>query len=135
MNEHAAAHLSDEDLVPALKLDAELPSEVVTLQLAEELHALEPFGAGNPRPLFLTRDLHLLSEPRVMKDKHLKLRVAGHRNRPLEAVWWSGLEELGGRTLKTGQRIELAYTIEPNTWQGETRLQLCVKDIKVIGNK
>ncbi len=65
-----------------------------------------------------------------MKEKHLKFRVAGGDNRPLEAVWWSGLEELAGRTLRPGERIELAYTVEPNTWQGETRLQLCVRDIR-----
>ncbi|MBD0326438.1 MAG: hypothetical protein ICV68_08400, partial [Pyrinomonadaceae bacterium] len=44
--------------------------------------------------------------------------------------WWGGVEELGGQTLAPGASIELAYTIEPNTWQGVTRLQLCVKDLK-----
>ncbi|HKR00288.1 MAG TPA: single-stranded-DNA-specific exonuclease RecJ [Pyrinomonadaceae bacterium] len=130
LNEHALGALADADLVPTIKVDAELPAEKVTLELADELRVLEPFGAGNPRPLFLTRNLRLLSEPRVMKDKHLKLRLAGPENRPLEAVWWSGVDELAGRTLRAGQRIELAYTLEPNTWQGETRLQLCVKDVK-----
>jgi single-stranded-DNA-specific exonuclease len=136
LNAHAASHLTASDLVPALKIDMELPDAALTLSLAEELRALEPFGAGNPRPLFLTRDLRILSEPRIMKEKHLKLRVAGKQNRPLEAVWWSGVEELAGRTLSPGQRIELAYTIEPNTWRGETRLQLCVRDMKdVTGDK
>ena len=130
LNEHAAASLSASDLVPAIKIDMELPSEAVTLSLAEELRALEPFGAGNPRPVFMTRSLRILSEPRIMKEKHLKLRVAGTQNRPLEVVWWSGVEELAGQTLSTGERIELAYTIEPNTWKGETRLQLCVKDMR-----
>jgi single-stranded-DNA-specific exonuclease len=134
LNEHAASSLSATDLLPALKIDMELPSEAVTLRLAEELRALEPFGAGNPRPVFMTRSLRILSEPRIMKEKHLKLRVAGAENRPLEVVWWSGVEELAGRTLSTGQRIELAYTIEPNTWKGETRLQLCVRDLKVISD-
>jgi single-stranded-DNA-specific exonuclease len=135
LNEHAASFLTEQDLVPALKIDMELPAEVITLSLAEELQALEPFGAGNPRPLFLTRNLRIVAEPRIMKEKHLKLRVAGEQNRPLEAVWWSGVEELDGRTLSTGQRIELAYTIEPNTWKGETRLQLCVRDLRVIGDR
>jgi len=130
LNEHAASHLSDEELMPALNVDMELSASQVTLSLAEELRALEPFGAGNPRPLFVTRSLRVLSEPRVMKEKHLKFRVAGSENRPLEAVWWSGVEELAGRTLKPGERIELAYTVEPNTWQGETRLQLCVRDMR-----
>ena len=130
LNEHAASHLSAADLVPAIEIDMELPAAAVTLSLAEELRALEPFGAGNPRPRFLTRDLRILSEPRVMKEKHLKLHVAGSDSRPLEVVWWGGVEELGGRTLRPGSRIELAYTVEPNTWRGETRLQLCVRDMK-----
>lgn len=131
LNEHAAANLNDEDLQPAIHIDAELPAEMLTLALAEELKQLEPFGAGNPRPLFMTRNLCLLSEPRVMKEKHLKLRVAGNGQRPLEAVWWSGVDELEGQTLAPGSRIELAYTIEPNTWQGVTRLQLSIKDLKI----
>jgi single-stranded-DNA-specific exonuclease len=130
LNAHAASQLTDEDLVPAINIDAELPVEAVTLALAEELRVLEPFGAGNPRPLFMTRDLCVQAEPRVMKEKHLKFRVTGRSNRPLEVVWWSGVEELDGRTLQPGQRIELAYTMEPNTWQGQTRLQLCLKDIR-----
>ncbi len=130
LNEHAATHIVAEDLEPTLLIDAELPPSALTLALAEELRALEPYGAGNPRPLFMTRDLRLLSEPRVMKDKHLKLRLAGREERPLEAVWWNGLEELDGQTLTPGASIELAYTVEPNTWQGVTRLQLCVRDLK-----
>jgi single-stranded-DNA-specific exonuclease len=130
LNEHAAAHLSDEDLVPALQIDAELPAEALTLSLAEELRALEPFGAGNPRPTFVTRGLRLVAEPRVIKEKHLKMRLAGASGTSsLDTIWWDGLAEME-RTLTTSTRIELAYTIEPNTWQGETRLQLCAQDMK-----
>ncbi len=132
LNEHAAAALTDEDLVPALRIDAELAPQSLTLQLVEELRRLEPFGAGNPRPVFVTRNLHLSAEPRVMKERHLKLRVAGEDSRQLEAVWWDGVEKLDGRTLSTGSRIELAHTIEPNTWQGVTRLQLVVQDLKAV---
>jgi single-stranded-DNA-specific exonuclease len=135
LNEHAAAFLTEQDLVPSLKIDMELPASEISLSLAGELQALEPFGAGNPRPLFLTRGLRILAAPRIMKEKHLKLRVAGTQARPLEAVWWSGVEALAGRTLAPGQSIELVYTIEPNTWKGETRLQLCVRDMRVIGDK
>ena len=131
LNEHAASSLTDEDLVPALTVEMELPAQSVSLALAQELRALEPFGAGNPRPVFSTRNLRLVAEPRVMKERHLKLRLAGEDGRPLEAVWWGGVEELDGRTLHTGARIELAYTLEPNTWQGVTRLQLVVKDIRM----
>ncbi|HEY0408204.1 MAG TPA: single-stranded-DNA-specific exonuclease RecJ [Pyrinomonadaceae bacterium] len=132
LNEHAAALLREEDLQPAIIIEAELPADVLSLALAEELRALEPYGAGNPRPLFMTRNLRLLSEPRIMKEKHLKLRLAAEDGRPLEAVWWNAVEELDGQTLAPGARIELAYTVEENTWQGVTRLQLNVKDMRTV---
>ncbi len=130
LNAHAANALTDEDLLPAINIDAELPAESLNMKLADELRQLEPFGAGNPRPVFMTRGLRLVAEPRVMKEKHLKLRVAGEDGRPLEAVWWDGVERLDGQTLRAGTRIEVAYTVEPNTWQGITRLQLNVQDMK-----
>ena len=130
LNSHAASCLSDDDLVPALRIDAEIPAAGVTLELADQLCALEPYGAGNPRPIFMSRNLHILSEPTVMKEEHLKMRVAGDEGgRPLEAVWWRGLES-AGRTPHLNERIELAYAIEPNKWNGETRLQLNVKDMR-----
>jgi single-stranded-DNA-specific exonuclease len=133
LNEHAASCLTDDDLVPVIHVDAELPSSAMTLALAEELRQLEPFGAANPRPLFLTRNLRIASEPRVIKERHLKFYVEGDDGRRHDAIWWGGVEELEERTLHMGARIELAYTIEPNTWQGETRLQLCVQDIRIRG--
>jgi single-stranded-DNA-specific exonuclease len=129
LNEHAARCLCDEDLVPVLHIDAELPAEALTLRLVQELSALEPYGAGNPRPLFMTGELRLLGEPRVMKERHYKLKLMGQDNRPLEAVWWDGVEE-AKQTPEADDRIELAYTLEPNTWQGVTRLQLIVKDLR-----
>jgi single-stranded-DNA-specific exonuclease len=115
--------------VPVLHIDAELPAEALTLRLAQELSALEPYGAGNPRPVFMTGGLRLLGEPRVMKERHYKLKLMGQDNRPLEAVWWDGVEE-AKQTPEADDRIELAYTLEPNTWQGVTRLQLIVKDLR-----
>ena len=130
INEHAARNLSDEDLIPEIKIDAQVSSSSLNLNLIEDLKALEPFGAGNPKPVFATKDLFLLDEPYVMKEKHLKLRLADESGKPFEAVWWDGVEKSKGRTLKPKTRIELAYTPEANTWQGNTRLQLVVEDLK-----
>jgi single-stranded-DNA-specific exonuclease len=130
LNEHAAARLTDEDLEHSVSIDMELDPENITWQLATELGALEPFGAGNPRPVFCTRNLRSLSEPRVMKDRHLKLNLAGPQNRPLEAVWWNCIET-PGQTPEVRGSIELAYTIETNVWNGESRMQLKVVDMRV----
>jgi single-stranded DNA-specific DHH superfamily exonuclease len=89
---------------------------------------------GNARPIFATRNLRLTAAPFVMKDKHLKLRLAdGDTGPPLEAVWWDGVHESGEATLQAQERIELAYAPEANTWRGDTRLQLVVKDLRKMG--
>ena len=131
LNEHAASCLTAEDLEPHVHIDLELPPETVTFSLARELDALEPFGAGNPRPVFMTKNLRCLSEPSVIKNRHLKLRLAGPQNRPLEAVWWNCLET-AGETPQLNGSIELAYTLETSAWNGDYRMQLNVVDARVI---
>jgi len=129
LNEHAATCLTEEDLMPALNIDAEVSARALGFQLSQELRALEPFGAGNPRPVFVTRGLRVLSEPQIIKEQHLKLRVAGDDNRPFEAIWWRGVEETE-QTPAVNQRIDLAYELEANRWNGNIKLQLNVKDMK-----
>jgi single-stranded-DNA-specific exonuclease len=127
LNQHAASCLTSEDLEPRVHVDLELAPDAVTFTLARELDALEPFGAGNPRPVFVTRNLRCLSEPSVIKDRHLKLRLAGPQNRPLEAVWWNCIE---GETPQLNGSIELAYTIETSPWNGDFKMQLNVVDLR-----
>lgn len=131
LNEHAASKLSDEDLIPLVDVDAELKAETLSLGLVEELKALEPFGAGNTRPVFLTKNLHLAFEPRVIKERHLKLSVSGADGKRHDAIWWDGVDKLEGQTLSAGSSIELAYTLDANTWNGSTKLQLCVEDVRI----
>ena len=130
LNEHAASCLTPDDLEHSVTIDMELPSESVTFAHAKDLQALEPFGAGNPCPVFMTKNLRCLSEPVVLKEQHLKLRVAGPQNRPLEAIWFNCLEP-GGQTPNLNGSIELAYTIELSGWNNEYRLQLNVVDARV----
>jgi single-stranded-DNA-specific exonuclease len=134
LNTHAAENLSDEDMIPELRIDAEVSSKTMDLSIIEELKMLEPFGAGNPKPVFLTKDLFLTQEPFVMKEKHLKLNLADKNGKRFEAVWWDGVEKLKEQTLKPKTRIELAYTPEANTWQGNRRLQLVIEDLKLVSD-
>jgi single-stranded-DNA-specific exonuclease len=130
LNAHAQEFFSEELLIPELLIDAHLSPRTLDLRLVQELACLEPFGAGNLKPVFVTKDLYLRDDPYVMKDKHLKMRLHDVHGRQYEAVWWDGVARSQGQTLDCGSRIELAYTAEVNTWQGNTRLQLVVEDIR-----
>ena len=128
LNEHASRLPCAGGGPPCLEYDAELPAGALGLGLCAELEALEPFGAGWPRPVFVTRGLRVVGEPRVLKGRHLKFGVAGG-GRVHDAVWWGGAERAAA-TPRPGAGIELAYSVEANCWNGNTRLQLVVEDLK-----
>lgn len=132
LNAHAAKNIPEENLIPEIKIDAQVASASLNLKLVEDLKLLEPFGAGNPKPVLMTRELTLIDEPFVMKEKHLKLKLRDKENRQFESVWWDGVEKSKGQTLNANSSIELAYTPEANTWNGNTRLQLVVADLKIL---
>jgi len=129
LNEHAARLPCVEGGGPCLEYDAELPAESLSLDLCAELEALEPFGAGWPRPVFVTRGLRVVGEPRVLKERHLKFGVHAPGGRVHDAIWW-GWAERDAATPRPGASIELAYSVEANCWNGNTRLQLVVEDLK-----
>ena len=134
LNEFALGILTDDDLSPCLNIDALISAQNLDLSLVTDLGALEPFGAGNPKPVFTTRGLVVRSEPTIMKEKHIKLFLTDDGSRNFEAVWWNGVEKSQGQTLTPRSRIELAYTLEANSWQGNTRLQLVVEDLRADNN-
>jgi single-stranded-DNA-specific exonuclease len=78
----ARARLTLADFDPTLDLDAELDLADVTPELFQALQLLEPYGMGNPEPIFGARGVQLTAPPRILKDKHvkLKLRPAAVRN-------------------------------------------------------
>ena len=130
LNEFAAGVVCEEqEGVACLEYDAELPAGVLDLELCNELEALEPHGAGWPRPVFVTRGLRVVGEPRVVKEKHLKFNVNTTEGRVHECIWWRAAER-NAATPRPGECIELAYSMEANCWNGRTRLQLVVEDMK-----
>ncbi len=131
LDKYASDTLSEEDLTAEIRIDANVSAKTLSLDLVDELKQLEPFGQGNPKPVFATTDLILTDDPWVMKEKHLKLKLADENGKRFEAVWWDGVEKSKGKNLETDTIIELAHTPESNTWQGNTRLQLVVKDLRI----
>jgi single-stranded-DNA-specific exonuclease len=76
LDDYARARLTLADFEPALNFEAELALDQVTPEFFNLLQRLEPFGVGNPQPVFASRSVRLMASPRIMKDKHVKLRLA-----------------------------------------------------------
>jgi len=76
LDDYARARLTLADFEPLLSFDDELSLDQVTPEFFKLLQRLEPFGVGNPQPVFAARGVRLMASPRNIKDKHVKLRLA-----------------------------------------------------------
>jgi len=128
LNDHADARLGPDDLRPRLWLDGPLPFRGITAQVAEELAALAPFGAGNPSPLFTASRVEIVDGPRRVKERHLKMAFK-QDGKVMRGMAWRAVER---EEFVTGHRdaIDLAFSLEQDTWNGERYLQLSVADFK-----
>lgn len=129
LNEIGHEWLTEEDLVPRVLVDAELGEDEICIELAMELERLEPFGYGNPTPLFVTRNMHVLERRNVGPDgKHLKLKL-GRGGRVIDAIGF----RMAGSHVDVSQgfsEVDVLYSLEVNEWNGRREPQLIVKDLR-----
>ncbi|RLC47733.1 MAG: single-stranded-DNA-specific exonuclease RecJ, partial [Candidatus Cloacimonadota bacterium] len=120
-------HITQEQLIPPLKIETKLELYEINENLLEWLNKFAPFGPGNMRPTFYTEQVMIVGFPYNVGKNHLKLKVMKD-GCDLDLIGFN----LGDLLpfLKKGSLIDIAYSLEFNTWQGRTSIQGKLKDIK-----
>ena len=128
MNQYVRAHTGRELPVSSLEIDVNIthPS-LVTLEEVEELSRLEPYGAGNNRPVFCLRGASLDSLQSVGQNKHLKIHLQKSRV-GFDAIFFSMTEEALG--LRAGMRVDAAFYLQVNEFRGTRTVQLQLIDLR-----
>jgi single-stranded-DNA-specific exonuclease len=128
LNAVARERLTPEDLRPRLRIDHELPMSEVSAELWRFLSHFGPFGQGNPKPVFLARDVRLLAPPLVVGEDHLRLRLAVGDGATPDAIAFGQ----GGETewLSESSRVDLAFQVGIRQWQGVEHVQAQVLDVR-----
>jgi single-stranded-DNA-specific exonuclease len=127
LNAYAEGMLSAEDLVPIVPIDYELPLKQATLETLDEINRLEPFGSGNPQPTFVTYGVQVVERPRVLKEKHLKLKVM-QGGRWIDCIWWGAGEHAAD--IFAGDSVSIVYNLSENDYNNNKHIQLILKDLK-----
>ena len=126
----ASQMLGDLDLTPTLWIDAEAAPSSLMGETYKELRALEPFGAGNPAPVFLARNLKLASSRAMGRSgQHLRLKLSDGR------VTWNAMAfRWGDREVPSAERLDLVYSLTTQGWDGQKVLALRVHDLRPSGS-
>jgi single-stranded-DNA-specific exonuclease len=122
--DYVLANSSEEQRKPTLTYDAEISFDQLSLEFLSSYDLLQPFGNGNPQPVFISRGVGLSRPPLHMKNHHLRfmLRQGYHEQ---DAVFFGG-----GEYPLPDPPWDVAFTIDRNTFRGRTTLQLIIQDVR-----
>lgn len=127
--EVVARTIKEEHLTPLVDIDLPLDFSEISEKLVRIVRQMGPFGPHNLQPTFMTEEVYLVGEPIIMKEKHLKINVRqGNTGRILTAVGF-GFGHLADQ-LSPRQPFSICYQVEQNFYNGNSSLQLMLKDIK-----
>lgn len=133
LDTYARERLTPSDFEAILHYDAVLPLEVVTPDFFRLIERLQPFGVGNPEPAFAAFGVKMLGVPRIVKEKHVKLKFAAAKNGVgvvHSAMGWRMAESVEQMQLLSGDMLDIAFTLDYNDHPEFGGLELTLKDVR-----
>ena len=124
--EKIAEEQNIKEIVPILKIDAQIRLDDINKEMVESLKQLEPFGEENKMPVFAFRNLKINSIRALSEGKHLKLTLKDNKN-IVNAIGFN-LGELSNE-YKIGDKVDVVGNLEINTFNGVSNIQINIKDI------
>ncbi len=125
--------LEGKDCIPKIEIDVKIEATDINFELAETFEKFAPFGEGNPLPVFLMENL-IVNEIKTVGngDKHIKLFLRSNDGSPkiFEAIGFNLNERFA--YLKKGDKIDVVFNLEIDTWNGNKKIQLKLVDLKKI---
>ena len=121
--------LTDEMMIPVIEYDLELNPSSISFPFVKTIQRFGPFGPGNMKPRFVSRNVKIADEVRIVGSNHLKFNILTEDNKQLGAIGF----DLGQYAGIIGNRnpFDICYVVEENHWNNNVYIQLNIKDIRV----
>jgi single-stranded-DNA-specific exonuclease len=142
LDAYARARLSLPDFEQVVNVDAELPLDSLTPDFCDVVRKLEPFGAGNPQPVFFSKAVRLIASPRILKEKHVRMKLSPGQNGSAAAGWrravthnavgWRMAERMEQARLLPGDLLDIAFTLEENEHPEFGGIELSLRDFQRV---
>ena len=129
INAYANEKLDEDATVPTFEADCEIEFSDITLDVAEKIQQLEPFGVGNPVPVFVLRSAVVVECVPMSGGKHTRITLANGKNRTYTAIFFS--RSLSQLDLYVGDTVDVMFNLDINVWADRKNVQLILKDIRL----
>ncbi|MEX1261828.1 MAG: single-stranded-DNA-specific exonuclease RecJ [Balneolaceae bacterium] len=123
--------LSENDFKPELTIDDNLDLNTVDNKFWKLLTQFEPFGPGNHRPVFVSKNICIEGVPTIVGNGHLKMRVRQNSSAVFDAIGFNMHEFIPLLRNCNEDKIDVAYVLEENHWNGRRTIQMRLKDIHI----
>ena len=125
-----AEHITDEQQIPTLDIDAEISLDMITQKFINILNRMRPFGPENMKPLFVTRRLKDSGYSSLVgaDEDHIRLTLTDDNGNRIKGIAFN--QKTHFDHIKNGGYIDICYHAEENEYNGNTSIQLMIKDIK-----
>jgi len=129
INKYCASVLKEDDFIKKEYVDINVELSQLGPDIVNEIDMLEPFGYGNPQPVFCSSPVYSGNSPRIVGTDHLKA-VFNQGNTEIQAIAFKMANKKS--LLESNVPLSIIYTPQFNEWDGEKRIQLKIKDIKAL---
>lgn len=127
LNAFVSSKITEEHLKKKIFVDAKIDFEDINFSLLDILSLFSPFGLGNPKPLFLTEEVEIMTKPKKIQGKHCKLLLR-KEGKMFESIGW-GKGDWADK-MGAGERLHIVYSLQISEYMGEKNLTLFLEDAK-----
>lgn len=128
MEAWAREHVNPQELMPILHIDCPIAPEFISTEATRGLDVLEPFGMGNPQPVFSMCDLLVEEITPISSDRHVRLTLSKDGQTYTAMLFGTGQ---GGCGFAQGNYVDAAFCLEINEYRGRCSVQLVIRDIQL----
>lgn len=122
------ARITDEQLIPQIEIDAEIELSDINEKFYNIIEQMAPFGPGNMRPVFITKDVYDTGYSKVLNGNHLKLNIIKDGQDPRNGIGF-GLGD-AMQIMEKKETVDICYQLYANIWNGQTKIEFRLKDIR-----
>ena len=118
----------DEQLIPQIEVDAEIELTDINEKFFNIVEQMGPFGPGNMRPNFVTKDVYDTGYSKVLNGNHLKLNILKDGQDPRNGIGFGMGDYMN--ILQTKETFDICYQLYANIWNGQTKIEFKLKDLR-----